>query len=287
MSKQSEIHPDKKELLPDRQKATRDEPLFVDVDDSAAGGGVSQPIDLRQLWSMLWRHKGVILLVALLVFAVNLVTTMQITPTYRATVMIKVSPSTSSVLEYDVEAGSSYYSDYTYYQTQLQMLTSRPLIRRTIDELGLEKSLGAGPSAPEEAKESPLKLGTAPVENSILGKLTVESSEDSQIIKLHVDDEDPTLAATIANSLAENYIRMNLESRIESASYAKDFLNEQLALAKSRLRESEEKLVEYEKQEGIVRTSQEADAATLSSSSIDAIKRSLSEAVLMRIQAQV
>ena len=60
----------------------------------------------------------------------------------------------------------------------------------------------------------------------------------SRLVKLSYDNPNPVFAASIANSFVDSFIAMNLERRYESSSYARDFLEKQIAIAKTKLEDS-------------------------------------------------
>ena len=74
-------------------------------------------------------------------------------------------------------------------------------------------------------------LGREAVIRSFLGSLTVEPVRASRLVKLHVDNTDPQLAARIANTTVQAFIAMGMERRLEASSYAKTFL-ESMAIVK-------------------------------------------------------
>jgi polysaccharide biosynthesis transport protein len=75
--------------------------------------------------------------------------------------------------------------------------------------------------------------------------LTVEPVRNSRLVKLHVQNTSPELAARIANTTVQTYIAMGLERRMEASSYAKNFLEDQIKQIKAKLEESERKLNRY------------------------------------------
>lgn len=265
-------------------------------------------IDLRELFAVLRRRKGTILLIALLVFLGAFLATMMITPTYRAAVTLQIDMDSTKVLNFDVDAtgNQNTLNSKDFYQTQYEILKSTTLAGKTIDQLNLrgsirpeelEKPFFAEPMAmlkelifgpPEEGSveaEAVAQLGEVPAEELFLKGLSVAPVKNSQIVKVNYDSTDPGLAATIANALADNYIKMNLERRVDAASYAEEFLTEELVQAKSRLEESEAKLVEYAKEASIFQTGDEK-SQSLTAQKLTAINTSLTEAESDRIDAQ-
>ena len=267
-------------------------------------------IDLREMFAVLWRRKGTIILIALAVFISVFISTMRITPTYRATVALQIEMDSTKVLNYGVEAnvgrGSSILRAKDFYQTQYEILGSMALAAKTIDQLNLRdkykprnvvtpffkrqmqrfKGLFFDQSNERSAEEeAAAQLGEVPAEKRFLGPLSIAPVKDSQIVNVSYDSVSPGLAATIVNALADNYIKMNLDRRIEAASYAEEFLQEALVKAKSRLVESEEELVGYAKEASIFKVGGD-DSQSLTSQKLSAISAALIQAESDRIDAQ-
>ena len=272
-------------------------------------------VDLKELFSVLMRRKGTILLIALLTFIASLVVTLMMQPIYRANTTLQVNPEETKVLKYDVEAEGGSTNSRDFYQTQFEILKSRALAKRTMEGMGLEDvlrgdqlakpffaetidglmSLFKGSSdedtatdnfalGDEDSSVTP-RMGEVPLENRLIDNLTVAPVKNSQIIKLSYDSTDPQLAANVANSIAANYIELNLERRVNSASFAKDFLSKQLADVKSRLEESQVKLNNYAKEKGLYKTNDEK-SLSLTAQKIMQLNIALSEAETKRIEAQ-
>lgn len=261
-------------------------------------------IDLRELWAVIKRRKGTILLITLLIFIGTLIATLMMTPIYRANVTLQIDTDTAKVLNYDIETDTRPTNDKDFYQTQYELLKSRTLARKTIDSLSLEpllkgeelakpffadtlteiKKFFAGEKANEQTAQN-IKVGEYPLEEKFLANLTVSPVKNSRIVTVSYDDEDPQLAANIANSLADNFINMNLNRRKDAASYAENFLQDELATAKSKLEESEAKLIEFAKKESIIRMDDEKQGS-LTSQKMGELNAALTEAEKERIEAE-
>lgn len=263
-------------------------------------------IDLRALWTTLKHRKGTIALIATLIFLGTLIATLMMTPIYRASVTLQIDTEDKKVLDFDVEASNRAVDSKDFYQTQYELLKSRTLARMTIDDLSLEASLkGEELAKPffaetvdgikksiygeeeetEENVNSPGKLGEYPVEDKFLAALTVTPVKNSRIVTISYDHVDPQMATTIANSMADNFIKMNLSRRKDAASYAENFLQNELADAKSKLEESESKLVAFAKKETIIRMDDEKQGS-LTSQTMSALNAALTEAEKDRITAE-
>ena len=116
------------------------------------GGLVAEPmpgpddedaIDLRRYWTMLLRRKWTVISVVSFALLAALVVTYNATPIYRAGLLLQIEPQTDQILEFQqkVSLGEP-QSSFDYYQTQYELLKSRSLARRVIDQLGLEAAQG-------------------------------------------------------------------------------------------------------------------------------------------------
>ena len=268
-------------------------------------------IDLRELWNVIRRRKTTIITTALFIFIATLIVTLLMTPIYRASTTIQINPEDSAkVLSYDVGTQESRSNDKDFYQTQYELLKSQALAKHVIDTLNLDRKLEedklAKPffaetietatkwvqeilqkNSSDNSIQPKKKLGERPIELSFLDNLTISPVKKSRIVKLHYDSEDPELAADITNTLAEEFINMNLNRRVDAASYAENFLKEQLVQVKSRLQESEAELVQYAKKRKIITLSDENNnGQSLTSQTLSALNSALADAEKERINAE-
>lgn len=280
-------------------------------DYRAKSGFFDDEIDLRGLWTVIVRNKAIIITLAVFIFTATLINTLLIKPTYRANVSLQINPEDSAkVLNYDVTAQDPSFTGKDFYQTQYELLKSRALAREVINSLGLEHSFtgeklakpffsetldsikgvfkqAVEPIRDKKEQQAKKKLGKKPIEDSFLGNLTVSPVKNSRIVNIYYEHEDPELAADIVNTLAEKFINMNLNRRINAASYAEKLLKDQLVEVKSRLQESENKLVNYAKERGIVNIENDkGGSSSLTSQSLTALNIALSEAEKERIDAE-
>ena len=280
---------------------------------SVDGKDDDDEIDIKELFSVILRRKGTIVLVAMLTFIAALVITLMMKPIYRATTTLQVSAESTKVLNYDVDADGGASNSRDFYSTQFEILKSRSLAKRTMEGMGLESVLAGDKLAKpffsetvegikslfsgSEEKDSVLEpdefdqdevgsaIGKAPLENRLIAMLSVSPVKNSEIVKLSYDSTDPQLAANVVNSVAANYIELNLERRVNAASFAKEFLGKQLADVKSRLEESQVNLNNYAKEKGLFKTGDEK-SLSLTALKISQLSTALGEVETKRIEAQ-
>lgn len=255
-------------------------------------------IDLRELWSVIRRRKNIILTLFLLITLFTLLVTLSMTPIYRANVTLEIDQEEQRLLDYDVAANDAQraaLSSKDFYQTHYELLKSRSLADRVINNMGLEDRLNGEQLAKpffsewleqltggnaDQAAET--QKGERPLADKFLQNVTIAPVKNSKIVSVQYDDPDPAFAADVANGLAQNYISMNLERRANTTKYAENFLQEQLVLTKSKLEESEVKLAEYAKQADIL----DINDANLKEQKLSGLSNELAAAERERIAAE-
>jgi capsular exopolysaccharide synthesis family protein len=98
-----------------------------------------------------------------------------------------------------------------------------------------------------------------PYVNSILAGLKVEPVKETRgyyketrLIDIKFTHIDPLVASKIVNAIAETYVFSNLEKRTEANSTTGDFLQKRIAELQQQIRTSEERLVNYAKNNQII-----------------------------------
>src|ERR1019366_8098569 len=76
-------------------------------------------------------------------------------------------------------------------------------------------------------------------------RLSVEPERNTTIIDIHVDHPDPKLAADLANGVAQQYIKQNLEKKMLASTDAVRMLREQADEYKIKVEKSESALAQY------------------------------------------
>ncbi len=224
-------------------------------------------IDLREYWNVLMRRKRTILAALAITVVTAVLVTFLSTPIFRATLLLQIDREQGKVLEYQSVTAEESVNAKDFYQTQYELLQSRSLAGRIIDQLGLRTSgtlaqpeessffgesvhtlkawLAGGASDGEDELEPDL-------ERLFLENLSISPVKNSRLVRINYDSPDPKEAATIANAIAENFISTNLERRYKASSYAKTFLEEQTEQVLANLEDSERSLVAYARERGII-----------------------------------
>lgn len=138
---------------------------------------MEETISLKELFHTLKKRLSLIIIIAAMATATSgIVSYFFLTPIYQSSTQILVNQAKS-----DQQA-----VQYNEVQTNLQLINtynviikSPAILDKVISELGLEMSA-----------------------SQLNSKITVGSEQDSQVVNITVQDEDPTQAADIANTIA-------------------------------------------------------------------------------------
>ncbi len=264
--------------------------------DENDGEGMS----LKDYWAVIVRHKFTIILFVIIALVVAAISTTLQTPIYRSSVKLQIDREAARVVNFEgVTPREAAYS-FDFYETQYQLLKSRGLAKRVIEQLGLESSeqfrarekpsffrslknfFSSGSPQTSEGNTG-TGASTKGLENLLLANLSVTPVKNSRLVIVSYDSPNPELAARVVNTLAKSFIDMTMERRFENSSYAKEFLSDRIKQVRANLEESERKLVEYASQREIVDLDSKQGILM---QKLEALNSRLTEVEAERIKAQ-
>ena len=225
------------------------------------------------------RRKFMILAVMVLGTAIAALLTLQVTPLYRATATIEVQREETRI----IEAGSIdpvTIADSEYMATQYALLKSRALAERVVETLDL---------ASDEFyadQELSRELRVREAGETLAENLKVAPEGRSRVVKVSMVSADPADAARVANTLVDSFIEGSLERKFNTTAYARKFLEERLAAAKTALEDAERRLVDYAQQQDILEVSTNDGNTSLDVDSLVALNQELAKAQSERIIAE-
>ena len=247
-------------------------------------------LDLRRFWPPIYRSRWAVLAIMAAALSLAVVITLITSPIYRATSTVEIREEARKVLgtEDQSEGTPSAQSPELFLQTQLNIVQSRSTIAAVARSLNLyndDRFFTAMHAKPPTAAGSliltPRELRNQAVEKLLRDNMDVSFSKSTRIARIQFDSPDPRLAARIANSFAENYIRLNLDRRFDASRYSLQFLREQIQVAQSRLGTSERAAIDFARQARLVDASNAASQG--SATNLDANPRSLTTANLVQL----
>jgi capsular exopolysaccharide synthesis family protein len=261
--------------------------------DSYNEGTTSGYNRLHEYWRSVRKHIWLVIGIVALVTALTAFYMARQPDIYESLSRVQVdletanNPALGAVKGNSIYLNSS-YQDPTYFNTQIQILTSAGLLGRVAKTLDLEHNqsflhpqvsqnrsvwesakrlVGQGqkadlPKPPDNNRLQPTsalsKSDVAetdrlqPFVEMLQAQLTVKQLNDTRIIEVRYKHQDPEVAAKINNMIADTFVSQNLERKTETSNTAGDFLEKRIAELQSEIRHGEEELINYAKNHQIL-----------------------------------
>ncbi len=267
-------------------------------------------IDLLKLWQAIARRKWSIIALTLVVAMVAMLIVQSMTPIYRASTTVLISPKQGNVVSIEQAYGLE-GSGNEYLETQFELLKSRTLAERVVNELQLtmhpefdprqkEASLidikgwisKITPSSLEsddfpENIEEDLGLTEEAIFDSVvqkfMGRINIEQKGKSVLVSVQVDMADRHLATQAVNRLARGFIESQLEVTMAMSASATSWMNSRLGELRSELKAAEAQLQKFREKENLVDL---GGVSTISGGELAATSNRMVDARSNRAEAQ-
>jgi capsular exopolysaccharide synthesis family protein len=218
-------------------------------------------VHLREYWRVLLVRRWTVIAVLVTVFLITAIATFKQVPEFRARTRIQIDRENPNVLPFqDVYQVESLTDDAL--QTQFEILASRSLARRVIEELRLvdhPEFQPAEPSALGSVAQSALNIfageddaavseEVSEIQRAIdayLERLTVSPVRQSRLADVSFESTDPEFATRVINAHAEHFRDQNLQFRYEATQEAAQFLEGRVGELQSQLEGAEDQLLDY------------------------------------------
>src|SRR5262245_20396964 len=182
------------------------------------------PTPLRDYLKILRKHWWLMTATFIVTVVAIAIWTLNQVPIYRASALVLIEPEPPKVLN-NIQDVMSIAPTFEYYNTQYEMIKTRPVIERVIDRLNLRWRI-------------PGLASSANPHRALLGSIVVEPKRNTHLVFIHFEHPDASLAAEVANALAESYTRNNLDMKVQGAHNAQGWLNDQMKALAGKVHES-------------------------------------------------
>lgn len=254
----------------------------MDLDHAEATGGEEEELfnfDLSRYFDALRRYAWALIAVVALAVTGAVIYTSRLPKIYEAKASVQIEPRLPDLLGQGAEAlmiGASGGLDY--YKQQRQVLSSYTLIQQTVEQHQLYLQLLSENERAGRKLETQIDLATRKLQRNLVAKYP----DQDRIMYVTVRNEDPRLAADIANKHVETYIDftknlLTTNSRNASGALAHEFETEE-----ENLRLAEAKIYKFQKDNDLLAVSLE-DRQSLVSSNITMFTQRMNEARARRI----
>ena len=208
----------------------------------------TQSIHLLDRLNAVFKHRRLAGTAFLIVVALMMIQTYSTTPIYQTQSRIQIEDEKTTNLS-NLNNADVYYQDAVEYKkTQFQILRSRGLGLRVVQKMGLTAP-GSTAADPPKSRD-PISLlrearmsvsgwvrglfskksatpaaeppapnedaRTAAIVNGFIGPIVIKPDADTRLVYVQYTHHDPEFAARAANTIADEYMQMNLEHRVEN-----------------------------------------------------------------------
>ncbi len=191
------------------------------------------------------------------------------TPVYEATARVLIETRTQSLTpDADVMSGLP-AKDSSVVDTEVEVLQSRTLARRVVDELELRNDPEFGGSLAESV---------AKVQDAV----DIRRAGETYLIDLVVEAEDPQRAARIANAYAAHYVELQKETKREATASASNLLRERVERMAVEVRNADARLNSFKIANGLM----SVNGATLAEQTAATIDQEVARARAQEAEAR-
>ncbi len=210
-----------------------------------------------QLVTILRARYKVIVLTLLVIVVATTAVSLALPKTYRTATTVLLNykgadPVSGNVLPAQLASG--------YMATQIDIVTSRRVALKVVDNLGLANQPGF------KQRFQQLMNGNGSIQewlaDTLLKMVEVSPSRESSMIEISAKGSDPAFVAKVANGFAAAYQQLNLEIKVEPLQQAAKYFTGQVATLRANLEEAQGKLSDYQQAHGLVSTDNRLDVET-------------------------
>jgi polysaccharide biosynthesis transport protein len=257
----------------------------------AAGAMPPNDNGLLQYLPVLRKHRWTILATIIIVVTITTIVTLRTLPIYEAVGRIAIGHENNDVLGFKGPGESFTNDEYDYdysiaLDTQMKILQSDAIALATAKALQLDKD-PAFTHKPVNSDSGQLATVDPAVEAALMGfvqgGLRLSIIPKTRIIEIRFANPDPQLAAKVVNTIVNVYVEQNFKTKFDSAMQTSDWLSKQLTDLQLKVETSQEKLVRYQREHGILGMDEKQNIVT---AKLDELNRELTSAEADRIQKE-
>lgn len=227
-------------------------------------------LGIRQLFEIIARQAKVILLVTFVIFAMVLGATFLMTPQYYAQATLKIDPTARTLADED-QRSTSPQADQSRISTETQILKSRVIAEKVVDELDLAQDPEFQDGLEQRPDAQPRDLAI----DQFLDMVSITRDSDDYIVNVGFKSRDPQKAADIANAIAQTYVQNTIADRSDLAGEQAKWLESRMKALGAEVQSQEAQVASYKSQSGIV---QGATQGTITDQQVGPLSVQLAEA---------
>ncbi len=214
----------------------------------------AQEVHLSHYWNIVYKRWRMALSILLVVMLATFLFSYFSRPLYRSTATIQIerdNPNQLTVEDlFGIEA-----SDQEFLQTQYELLKSRDLMARVIQDWQLLSDPDFyAPGIKGKSAEEVKKIRESMV-GGVQGGLEITPMRGTSLVQISYVATSPPLAQRVAEGVAESFMRRNTDQKFESVRQASEFLTHQIDQIKEDIEATRRSIQQYGETKGIISAS--------------------------------
>ncbi|MFA9441856.1 chain length determinant protein EpsF [Uliginosibacterium sp. sgz301328] len=210
-------------------------------------------MSLQQLFRILAARRGVVfgatIIVTLIVCAVTLMMTRQYTAATSVVVDAKQDPIVGALMPTQAQA--------SYMATQVDIISSERVALRAVKNLRLADDARFQRAWQKSTEgEGDINVWIAQL---LLQRLVVAPGRNSNVLTVAVTWNDPKMAATLANGVAQAYLDTAIDLKVEPARQYAGWFEDRTRVLRANLESAQKKLSDVQRAKGIVGSNDQYD----------------------------
>jgi succinoglycan biosynthesis transport protein ExoP len=223
-------------------------------------------VHLLDRLAVVFKHLRLIAAVFAIVVSLAMLESYSATPLYRSQARIVIQDERSTAIGTLNSNDPAYWQDpEPYFNTQYRILQSRGLARRVIKlippppvtlptafarTVALPRQLvnrwRAQPPSESEAPPQDETAGESAAIGAFLGGLEIAPVKGTRLVEIIYSSPDPAYAALAANTVAQEYVQQNLDSKLQNTNSTLDWLKGELDKQRQKVEAAERATANYQ-----------------------------------------
>ena len=228
--------------------------------------GAPAQLSMADIARTVAKRKFLILAFTLLTFCASAIYVSLKTPLYEGIARVQIDPMRSSSLGLD-DADKSESTDIDgRVKTEVEIIQSNTVAMQVMNVLGLYANPQFAGTDTVSSTVKDLSQLPAPLRRRLLdrfdGSLLVRVIPSTQIVEIRFRSPDPALATKTANSIIEQYMQRNFQTRIDSAAQVSEWLSGQMEAIKASTTASQQKLADFQRDTNLLGSNESDNIVT-------------------------
>ncbi len=244
---------------------------------------------LLHYWHILLKRKWTVLTVLAVITIMAAIGSLRTVPLYDSVGKIAINRESNDMLGFKNMESSVSMDDYDYtvmIDTQVKILESQSLAAQVVRKLRDDRNAVFNAMYPLAQSATGIQQTSDSedrVVSEVLATMRVTAVPGTRIVEIRSTTPSPRLSAELANAYINTYIEQNFKTKYEQTMQTSDWLQRQLADLRAKVETSQEKLVRYQKENGILGVDEKQNIIT---AKLDEINKELTTAEGLRMQKE-